>query len=193
MASRWKKADADRPAPTRRRRRSVGLTIAEIAILAMFGAMMVTSTEVLRVLPNIHLLGLFIVTLTVVYRWRALYSIYVFVFLHGLLNGFGTWWFSYLYVWTILWGMVMLLPRRMPTRVAMVVYPLVSALHGFLFGVLCAPVQALVFHLDLPGTLVWIASGLPFDLIHGVSNLFVGLLIVPLVSLLGKLDRRLRG
>ena len=65
-------------------------------------------------LPNIHLIGVFIVAMTVVYRRKALYPIYIFVFITGLFNGFNTWWTAYLYTWTVLWGMTMLLPKKMP-------------------------------------------------------------------------------
>jgi energy-coupling factor transport system substrate-specific component len=37
--------------------------------------------------------------------------------------------------------------------------------------------------------LAWIAAGLPFDLMHGIGNLFAGLLILPLSELLLKLER----
>ncbi len=170
-------------------RHHVGLTVTEMVIFAMLGAMMYASKIVMEVLPNIHLLGMFIVALTVVYRWRALYPLYVYILLQGVTAGFSLWWMPYLYIWTVLWGAVMLLPRRMPRQVAMVVYPVVCALHGFLYGVLYAPFQALAFGLDLAGTLAWIATGLPFDITHGISNFCAGLLIVPLVALLQKLDR----
>ncbi len=175
--------------PSRRRR--VGLTVAEMVIFAMLGAMMFATTYVLQAMPNIHLLGLFIVTFTVVYRWRALYPIYVFVFLYGLYLGFAPSWVPYLYIWTLLWGMVMLLPRKMPPPVAAVVYTAVSALHGFGFGILYAPAQALLFGFDWERTLIWITSGLPYDVIHGVSNLCTGVLILPLVALLKRLDKHI--
>ncbi len=169
-------------------RRRVGLTVAEMVIFAMLGAMMFATTYVLQTLPNVHLLGLFIVTFTVVYRWRALYPIYIFVFLYGLWWGFPPSWLPYLYVWALLWGAVMLLPRHMPTPVAAVVYPAVSALHGCLFGVLYAPVQAMIYGYDADMTLAWLLTGLPYDAIHGVSNLISGLLILPLVALLRRLN-----
>ncbi len=173
-------------------RRKIGLTIAEMVIFAMLGAMMFGTTYVMQNLPNIHLLGLFIVTLTVVYRWRALYPIYVFVFLYGLFWGFPLSWIPYLYIWTILWGVVMLLPKSMPPPVAAAVYTAVSALHGFSFGILYAPAQALLFRLDFEQTLTWIATGFPYDVIHGIGNLCTGVLILPLVTLLKRLDRTVR-
>ncbi len=177
--------------PPRRKASPKGrLTVFELVILSMFGAMMFGTTYVMQVLPNVHLLGLFIVTLTVVYRWRALYPIYIFVFLNGLQWGFSVAWVPYLYIWTILWGVVMLLPRRMPVYVAAVVYPLVSGLHGLLFGTLYAPFQALVYNYDREMTVAWIVAGLPWDVIHGVFNLCTGVLILPLVMLIRRLEKQ---
>ena len=156
----------------------------------MLGALMYASKAIMEVLPNIHLLGTLICAYTVVYRGKALYPIYVFVFLTGLFGGFSPWWVPYLYVWTVLWGMVMLLPKKMPKKIAPMVYAIVCALHGFLFGVIYSPAQALLFGLDFKGMIAWIAAGLPFDLIHGISNLCVGLLICPLVAILRKAEKQ---
>jgi len=154
----------------------------------MLGALMYASKIIMEVLPNIHLLGTLICAITVVYRVKALYPIYIFVFITGLYGGFSPWWIPYLYVWTVLWGAVMLLPKQMPKKIAPFVYMAVCSLHGFLFGVIYAPAQALLFGLDFKGMLAWIAAGLPFDMIHGISNFFVGILICPLVSLLIKAE-----
>ena len=140
---------------------------------------MLASKWVLDVLPNIHLLGMFTIAFTVVYRKKALYPIYTYVLLLGMFSGFATWWIPHLYVWTVLWGAAMLLPRKMPPKVAPVVYMLLCAAHGFLYGVLYAPTQAILFGLDLKGMVAWIAAGLPFDLIHGVSNFCCGALVIP--------------
>ena len=79
------------------------LNVRETVIFALLGAMMYVSDLMMEALPNIHLLGVFIVASTVVYRWKALYPIYVYVFLYGITMGFGIWWVPYLYVWTVLW------------------------------------------------------------------------------------------
>ncbi len=160
------------------------INVKEATIFAMLGALMYASKFIMEVLPNIHLVGVFIVALTVTYRKKALYPIYIFVLLNGLLSGFSTWWVPYLYIWTILWGVVMLLPRSIPKKIKPVVYAILCALHGLLFGVLYAPFQAIVFGLDFKGTIAWIVAGLPYDAIHGVSNFICGLLlIVPLTSI----------
>ncbi len=165
------------------------LTVREMAIFSMLGALMFASKMLMEVAPNIHLLGVFTIAFTVVYRAKALYPIYIYVLLNGLFAGFATWWIPYLYIWTVLWGITMLLPKKMPHPVAMVVYSLVNALHGYGYGILYAPAQALLFGLNFKGMLAWIVAGFPFDVIHGTSNLICGLLIVPIVLVLKSLER----
>ncbi len=160
------------------------LTVKEMALFAMLGTVMYCSKLLMELLPNMHLLGVFIVALTVVYRKKALYPIYVFVFLTGLYAGFAAWWVPYLYIWTALWGMTMLLPLKMPEKIRPVVYMGVCALHGFLYGTLYAPAQALLFGLNFNSMVSWIVAGLPWDVIHGVSNFFCGVLIYPLILVL---------
>ncbi len=153
----------------------------------MLGTLMFCSKIVMEFLPNIHLLGVFTVILTITFRKKALIPIYVYVFLNGLFAGFAPWWVPYLYVWTVLWGVTMLLPRNMPDSVAGVVYPIVCMLHGLSFGVLYAPAQALLFGMNLEQTLAWIVAGAGFDVLHAVGDLAAGLLILPLSKLLKKL------
>lgn len=160
------------------------LTTREIAVFAMLGSIMYASKMIMEFAPNIHLLGVFTIAYTIVYRKKALYPIYTYVILNGAFSGFATWWIPYLYLWTILWGAAMLLPEKIPGKVRPLVYMAVNAAHGFLFGILYAPAQALLYGLNLKGTIAWIISGLPFDFIHGVSNFFCGLLIVPVVTAL---------
>lgn len=157
------------------------LTIKEIAVFGMLGGVMYVSKMIMELLPNIHLLGVFIVAFTVVYRQKALYIIYTYVFLNGIFSGFAAWWIPYLYVWTVLWAAVMLLPKNMPKKVQPVVYMAACAAHGFLFGTLYAPAQAILFGLSFQGMVAWIIAGLPWDFMHGISNFFCGILIMPLV------------
>lgn len=161
----------------------------ELAIFAMLGAVMYVSKIIMEWIPNVHLLGTLIMAYTIVYRRKALYPIYVFVFLCGALGGFNAWWIPYLYIWTILWAATMLLPKKMPKKIAPIVYVIVCALHGFGFGILYAPAQAILFGLSFEQTLAWIASGFPFDMIHGIGNFFCGMLIVPIASVLKMLER----
>lgn len=156
----------------------------------MLGALMFISKIMLEWLPNVHMLGMLTMVYTIVYRKKALIPIYIYVFLNGLYAGFGMWWIPYLYLWTILWGVTMLLPKNMKPAVAVPVYMVVCSLHGLAFGTLYAPVQAIMFKLSLKAMLAWIVAGLPYDAIHAVGNLAMGTLVYPLSRLLTKLECR---
>ena len=169
-----------------------GLTVYELVLFAMLGMVMFVSKIVMEFLPNIHLLGMLTMVYTLTFRSKALIPIYIYVFVNGLYAGFAVWWVPYLYVWTILWAVTMLLPQRMPRWLRYIVYPLVCGLHGLAFGVLYAPAQALFFHLSWDMTVAWVLAGLPFDAIHAAGNVLAGLLIVPLAELLQKLSRTIQ-
>ena len=155
----------------------------------MLGTLMFVSKIVMEGLPNIHLLGMLTITYTIVFRAKALIPIYTYVFLNGLYAGFNAWWIPYLYIWTILWGITMLLPRNMPKVAACIVYPLLCALHGLFFGALYAPVQALMYRFSFEQTLAWIAAGLTFDIVHMIGNFALGLLIFPLSQALKRMTK----
>lgn len=165
------------------------LTAREIVLFGLLGALMYAAKIALEFLPNIHLVGVFIVALTVVYRKKALYPLYTFVLITGLMNGFALWWLPYLYIWMPLYGAALLIPNNLPNRFRPPVYMLINAAHGFLYGTLYAPAQALLFGMDFDGTIAWILAGLPWDMIHGIGNLFCGILIAPLILLLRQLGR----
>lgn len=166
------------------------LTTKEIAVFGMLGAVMYVSKLIMEVIPNVHLLGVFTIAFTVVYRKKALYPIYIYAILNGIFSGFAMWWIPHLYLWTILWSAVMLLPKRIPKIAQPVVYMLVCAAHGFLYGTLYAPAQAILFGLSLKGMIAWIIAGLPWDFVHGIGNFFCGALIMPIVLALRLAESR---
>ena len=170
--------------------RSKKIPLRQLIIFALLGVIMFLSKLVMEALPNIHLLGVLTITYTLVYRWRALIPIYVYVLLNGLFAGFNAWWVPYLYIWTILWAVTMLLPKKMPKWVACAVYPTLCCVHGLLFGVLYAPAQAIMFGLDFKQTLAWVSTGFAFDAVHAVGNFAVGFLVYPLSEVLRKLENR---
>ena len=171
------------------KRKKLFLTPLEMTIFSMLGALMYCSKMLMEWAPNIHLLGMFTMVFALCYRKKGLVPLYVFILLTGLYAGFATWWIPYLYIWAVLWGVTMLLPKKMPTAVKSIVYPIVCGLHGICFGILYAPAQAILFGLDWNGMLAWIAAGFPFDVVHGIGDFAAGFLILPLCKLIGRLDK----
>ena len=68
------------------------LTAREMAVFGMLGSLMYLSKILLEFLPNIHLLGVLTMAYTLVYRKKALYPIYIYVLINGLMAGFAPWW-----------------------------------------------------------------------------------------------------
>lgn len=163
--------------------------LVDIIVFTMLGVIMFLSKLLMEYLPNFHLLGTLITAYTIVYRKDALKPIYIFVLISGIFYGFAIWWIPYLYIWTLLWAVVMLLPKNMKPKIAVPVYMLVSGLHGLLYGTLYAPAQALLFGLDFKGMIAWIIAGLPFDAMHGLGNVVLGLLILPIANALKKFHK----
>lgn len=156
------------------------INLKELVAFGMLGGVMFISKLVMEFLPNIHLLAMLTVVFTLVFRQKALYPLYVYIALQGVVAGGATWWIPYLYIWTLLWGATMLIPRRTSTVVKGVVGIALCSLHGFLFGVLSAPAYAVMYSMNWETMLGWIAVGIPFDITHGIGNLLAGFLILPM-------------
>ncbi|MDR0984242.1 MAG: hypothetical protein LBL93_04450 [Ruminococcus sp.] len=152
----------------------------ELILFGIFGGIMFATKIAMQGIPNVHLLALFVAAFTLTYRAKALVPIYVYVMLDGVFAGFSFWWLPYVYIWIPLWAAFMLRPKN--TFLCM----LICGLHGLFFGVMYSPVQALFFGLNFEGTLAWIIAGLPFDIVHGISNFCFGALVLPLYNLLTK-------
>ena len=154
----------------------------------MLGAIIFLSDLLMEALPNIHGVAMFIALFTLIYRAKALIPLYVYVFLSGVFSGFAQWWIPYLYIWTILWALIMLIPKNSSNKIKFIFSIIFCSLHGLLFGICYAPLQALMFGLSFEGMITWIVAGLPWNCIHGISNFFCGMMIVPIASVLTKLE-----
>ncbi len=165
--------------------------IVEMCVFSMLGAIMFCSKVLMEALPNIHLLGMFVIVFTLVYRVKALIPIYIYVFLNGLYSGFDLWWFPYLYIWTVLWAVTMIIPKRIPKKATYFIYPVLCAAHGLAFGALYSPAWAIIYRMNFEQTIAWVIAGISYDLLHVVGNLIAGLLIVPLADLIFKLNKKI--
>ncbi len=165
------------------------ISVYDIVLFPLFAAIMFASDILLDIAINVHLIAMLITAFTVVYRFKALIPIYIYILLNGLYYGFSGWLFGYLYVWAVLWAAVMLLPKNMKSRNAVIVYAAVAGLHGLLFGTMLAPINTLMMDFNLKQTIAWIASGIPADLIHCISNIIVtSMLCLPIINVLKKAE-----
>ncbi|MBP3610871.1 MAG: hypothetical protein J6J42_11120 [Lachnospiraceae bacterium] len=147
------------------------MTVKELVLTALLSALLLTSQVALAVLPNIEVVSLLVILYTLFFKKKTLYIIYIFAILEGLVYGFGTWWFMYLYVWTILWGITTLFKEEKNP----VIWAFISGFFGLLFGTLCSVPYFIIGGVNMG--LSWIAAGLMADVIHGVGNFVVTLVL----------------
>lgn len=140
------------------------LTTRELILLALMGAAMFVLQVAMAALPNIHPIAPLIIATTVVFGWKTLYSIGVFILLEGFIHGFGMWWFSYLYVWPLLMVLAMLLKGSDSP----LFWAAVAGGFGLIFGAMCSLPY---FFIGGPSAAFayWV-SGIPFDLLHCGGN-----------------------
>ena len=78
----------------------------ELVTIAILAALLYIVQVAFSFLPNIELVSLLILIYTLVFDKMTLKIIAVFIILEGVQWGFGLWWWSYIYVWPILYFVV---------------------------------------------------------------------------------------
>ena len=151
--------------------KKITITPLDIALVSIGSAMLFGLQVALRLLPNIEVVSLLIVLFALHFRHRTLFMIYIFVLLEGLVYGFGIWWVSYLYVWTILYLAAILL-KKFSSPLLWAVF---LGIYGLLFGSLTSIPTFLT--LGAAAGLSYIVSGLYFDLLHCGGNFLLALLL----------------
>lgn len=148
----------------------------------MLGAMTFALQVVMAPLPNIEPVSLLVMLFAVVFGWKSLYAVYVFVMMEVLFHGLGLWNINYLYVWTVL-AVAAIWLKKMESSLG---WAMVSAVFGLSFGALCGIVD--VFIGGIPYAVTKWISGIPFDLLHCGGNFAIALVLwKPMRRLLEKL------
>ena len=148
------------------------VTVRDLCFLSLAAALMFAVKMALSSLPNINLNALILILVTVFFGWKALYTVCVYVLLEGLMFGFGVWWVSYLIVWPLLVVLAMAVRKTAS--------PLLWAVFAGLFGLAFGPMMYVIFFTVTGGwegfLPMWIA-GIPYDLVHAVSNFLTVLIL----------------
>lgn len=153
-----------------------------IVTAGVLSAILLAGQVGMSFLPNIEPVSTLVILYTLTYKKRVFPIIYTFVLLEGILFGFGIWWISYLYIWTIL-ALIVLAFRKMDLAVF---WAVISGSFGLLFGALCA-IPYLISGGPGAAFAYWTA-GIPYDIVHCLGNFTLTLVLYhPLRRLLGRL------
>ena len=165
---------------------------------ALLGALLFVSKLIMSGLPNIEPVSLLIIVWTRVFGVEAIGGVAVFVLLDTLMYGVSIWTVSYLYIWLILWGAVLLVPKpkkwdalgeKKKFAFSAVLWAILSGVYGFCFGAFSA--IPWYFKGGMKTAIAYWTAGISFDVLHAVGNFVLALtLAVPLMTLLRKLKKR---
>ena len=155
--------------PTRRR---LELTAREICVLALMAALIFGTKVALAGIPNVNLNSVLIILTVVFFGWKALYTVYIYVLLEGLIFGFSVWWVGYLYVWAILVVVAMLLRKNDSA----LLWAVVAGVYGLVFGLLMY-LEWFAINGGWEGYFAMWVAGIPYDLTHCVSNFVLTLVL----------------
>ncbi len=163
------------------------LSIRELILFGILGALTFAMKLAMAGLPNIEPVSLCVLVYAVVFGFKALYPIYVYVAMEILCFGLGIWNVYYLYVWAIL-AVAAILLRDMRQSLG---WAILSGVYGLLFGALCGIMDIFIGGVSY-AVAKW-ASGIPFDIAHCLGNFCIALLLFkPLRQLMEKLYKRMR-
>ncbi len=158
------------------------ISFKELLTLTMLGALLALGQWVMQGLPNIEPVSLLLMVYAYKFGYKTLISTYVFVGLELLLFGFNIWNIMYLYVWAIL--VLAVIPFRKIRKSWL--FALLSGIFGISFGALCS--VPYFFAMGPAFAFSWIVSGLTFDVMHGVGNFALALVLyIPLTKAMDKI------
>ena len=163
------------------------LTIRELALFSVLGALTFGAKYVMAFLPNIEPVSLMVMLFAVVFGKKGLYPVYLYVAMEILFYGLGLWNINYLYVWAVL-AVAAYLLRKMESPLG---WAMVSGVFGLLFGALCGIVD--IFIGGFPYAVAKWISGIPFDIMHCAGNFAIALLLFkPMRQLTERLYRKMQ-
>lgn len=155
------------------------LTVREMVLFAILGAMTFAAKYVMSFLPNIEPSSLMVMLFAVAFGKKWVYPTYLYVAMEVLFYGINLWTINYLYIWAVL-AVAALLLKDMKSSLG---WAMVSGIFGLLFGVLCGIVDVFIGGFSYAVT-KWV-SGIPFDIAHCIGNFFIALVMFnPLRKLL---------
>ena len=161
------------------------VAVKDIVLVALMAATLTAVKYALNLIPNVELVSLLLVVYSRAFGAKTLFTIPVFVLVECLQWGFSYWTITYLYIWPIL--VIACLIFRKQSHPLM--WAVISGAFGLFFGLLGSIVQLFIGGPSM--AFAWWISGIPWDLVHCVSNFVLCLVLFkPLDIALSRLKVR---
>lgn len=168
------------------------LTVRDITLIGMMVAVIEVCKAALSLWPNIELTTFWIIIFSLYLGNRIFFAIPVFILIEGAIYGFGLWWIMYLYMWPSL----AILARLFKHMKSAFGWSILSGIYGLLFGFFCAIPYVVIGTVGntltngIQAAFAWWISGIPWDLVHGIGNFCLMLVLYhPITSIMKKACR----
>jgi energy-coupling factor transport system substrate-specific component len=160
------------------------LSTRDITLIAMMVAVIEVSKFLMAQIPNVELTTFWIIMFSLYLGKRVYYAIIVFILIEGFVYGIQLWWIMYLYAWPLLAIIILLLHKMKGTWE----WSMISGIFGLSFGLLCA--IPYIFTSGIYGAFAYWVAGIPFDLIHGIGNFMIMLILhKPIKIVMAKMSK----
>ena len=162
-------------------------SIQDIALIGLLSATITAGKLVLSFIPNVEIVTILFIVYTICFGVKiTLLASVVFSTTEILIYGFATWLLGYYLIWPLLIILTGIVKKRFSSDY---VYAALAGLFGLFFGLFFAIVES-IFYGYVYGFSYWL-RGIPFDLVHGVSNFIIALLLFkPLTGILSSLYQK---
>lgn len=145
----------------------------DVALVGILSAVITAGKQALSFIPNVEIVTLLFIIYTVTFgAKRTLLVSVIFTTLQILIYGFATWLLVYYFLWPLLIITTTLIKDKLKSEYG---YAVVAGFYGMIFGLIFA-VSESFFYGAAYGLAYWV-RGIPFDLIHGVSNFILVLVL----------------
>lgn len=148
--------------------------VKKICIFSIFASITFCLKICMASLPNIEPVTLTLTLYTMLFGLESIYIAVIYIMLEILVYGFSIWSIGYLYIWIVLILIVNFIVKRYGESIRLIaVY---DAIFGLIFGALYIPIYLVIT--DFNTTIAWWIAGIPYDLIHGVSNYVLSIVLL---------------
>lgn len=166
----------------------VGLAIKDITLIGMMVAVIEVCKISLAWAPNIELTTFWLIMFTLFFGKKILFVVPVFILIEGAMYGIHIWWIMYLYTWPLL----VLITGIFRKQESVWFWSILSCVFGLSFGFLCSFPYVVIgaveksFINGLYAGFTWWVAGIPWDILHGVGNFVLMLVLYTPVKLMLK-------
>lgn len=151
----------------------------DIALIGMMVAVIESSKMALAFLPNIELTTFWIIMFTHLFGNKIFWVIGVFTMIETVIYPPGLWIVMYLFTWPLLVFIV-----KVSLKVDSILYwSALSGIFGLMFGFWCSISYLIINTIGInlssgiTAAIAWWIAGIPWDIVHGVSNFILMLIL----------------